>query len=552
VAQAAGLRRIVPEVVQTSGMDCGPASLKAILEGFGVSASYGRLREVCQTEVDGTSIDTIEEVANQLGLAAEQVMLPAEHLLLKEGQALPALVVIALPNGNTHFVVVWSYRFGLVQVMDPGSGRRWMRREAFLRELFIHTYPVAAKEWREWAGTKEFIEPLQVRMKALGLPAATATGLIDAALAQPEWRPLARLDAAVRLVASLVDAGSARRGRETTRLVQRFSEPAGDEVSTEDGLADEMVPSPYWSVTPHEQDNSEQEQLLLHGAVLIRFQGYRQAAATPATPAEDTAADTADVAPALSPELAAVLEESPARPGRALLQQLHADGALAPLLVVAGLAMSAGTVLIEALLFRGMLDISHFLGLGHQRLAAVAALLVMLAGSALLELPIITTTLGYARRLESRLRMSFLAKIPRLADRYFHSRLRSDMAERAHVVHFLRALPVTVTLLIRSVFLLIATTAGIIWLDPRGTPVAVTVAVLSVALPVASQRFLIERDLRVRTHVGALTRFYLDAMLGLIAVRSHGAERPVRHEHEALLVEWWRAGIGQLRVAVVV
>ena len=45
---------IVPEVVQTSAMDCGPASLKCLLEGFGISVSYGRLREACQTDVDGT------------------------------------------------------------------------------------------------------------------------------------------------------------------------------------------------------------------------------------------------------------------------------------------------------------------------------------------------------------------------------------------------------------------------------------------------------------------------------------------------------------------
>ena len=35
------LRFLVPEVVQTSGMDCGPACLKGLLEGFGVPVSYG-------------------------------------------------------------------------------------------------------------------------------------------------------------------------------------------------------------------------------------------------------------------------------------------------------------------------------------------------------------------------------------------------------------------------------------------------------------------------------------------------------------------------------
>ena len=36
--------------------------------------SYGRLRDACQTDVDGTSIDTMEDVANQLGLDAEQIV----------------------------------------------------------------------------------------------------------------------------------------------------------------------------------------------------------------------------------------------------------------------------------------------------------------------------------------------------------------------------------------------------------------------------------------------------------------------------------------------
>jgi len=56
-------RFLVPEVVQTSAMDCGPAALKCLLDGFGIQVSYGRLREACQTDVDGTSIDTMEEVA---------------------------------------------------------------------------------------------------------------------------------------------------------------------------------------------------------------------------------------------------------------------------------------------------------------------------------------------------------------------------------------------------------------------------------------------------------------------------------------------------------
>ena len=40
-------RFLAPEVVQTSAMDCGPATLKCLLGGFGVDVGYDRLREAC-------------------------------------------------------------------------------------------------------------------------------------------------------------------------------------------------------------------------------------------------------------------------------------------------------------------------------------------------------------------------------------------------------------------------------------------------------------------------------------------------------------------------
>ena len=119
-------------------MDCGPAALKALLEGYGISVSYGRLREACQTEVDGTSIDTLEEVAVQLGLNAEQIMLPMDHLILPEAEALPALVVTCGPGGMTHFVILWRRHGNFVQILDPGVGRRWTTWSRFSNELLAH------------------------------------------------------------------------------------------------------------------------------------------------------------------------------------------------------------------------------------------------------------------------------------------------------------------------------------------------------------------------------------------------------------------------------
>ena len=59
-----------------------------------------------------------------------------------------------------------------------------------------------------------------------------------------------------------------------------------------------------------------------------------------------------------------------------------------------------------------------------------------------------------------------------------------------------------------------------------------------------------ERDLRFRTHAGALTHFYLDAMLGLVAIHTHGGQPAVRREHESLLTEWARAGLNLQRAVL--
>src|SRR5262249_61945054 len=151
----AGRRWFAPEVVQTSAMDCGPAALKCLLEGFGIPVSYGRLREACQTDVDGTSIDTLEEIAVQLGLDAEQVMVPVDHLLLPEAAALPAIVVVRQPNGLTHFVVVWRRHRRVVQVRDPSTGRRWPTCRRVLDDLYVQTQPLPAAARRAWAASAE-------------------------------------------------------------------------------------------------------------------------------------------------------------------------------------------------------------------------------------------------------------------------------------------------------------------------------------------------------------------------------------------------------------
>src|SRR5262249_46450764 len=200
--------------------------------------------------------------------------------------------------------------------------------------------------------------------------------------------------------------------------------------------------------------------------------------------------------------------------------------------LLASLAFAAGGVVIEAVFFRGLFDLGRELGLAWQRLGAIGAFLVFIVALLFLELFITTNVLCFGRRLEARLRTAFLENIPRVDDRYFHSRLISDMAERSHLTFMLRRLPGLGGQLIRTMCEIVLTTAGIIWLNPAGAPIAILAAAFAFGVPLAAQPLLIERDLRLRSHAGALSRFYLDALLGLVAVRTHGAERSIRREHE--------------------
>ena len=256
-----------PEVIQTSAMDCGPAALKCLLEGFAVPVSYGRLREACQTSVDGTSIDTLETLARTVGLDAEQVMMPADHLLLPESEALPAIVVVRLPSGLMHFVVVWRVHGAWVQVMDPARGRRWLRKAAFLREVYVHTMKIPAESFREWAGSDGFLLPLRRRLARLGL-ADGGEALVAAATGDPTWRGLAALDAAVRTVSALVEAGAARAGDEASRLCAGLvAQAATSRVATP------VLPARLTTAwdAPDAEDGTPQ--VTIRGAVLVRVAG---------------------------------------------------------------------------------------------------------------------------------------------------------------------------------------------------------------------------------------------------------------------------------------
>lgn len=540
-----GTRRrfLAPEVVQTSAMDCGPATLKCVLEGFHIPVSYGRLREACQTDVDGTSIDTLEVVANQLGIHATQVLIPSDHVFLPEASPLPAIVVVRHGMGGAvHFVVVWRRVGGWLQVMDPAIGRRWVRTTRFAEEVFRHEAAVPADDWRAWAGTEEFLTPLRERLRQVGMPKPRIDAVIDLALADTGWFSLGALDAGARLVTSLVNAGGTARGDEAARLLVALFDDT--RTSTEDIYR--LIPRDYWYATPDiEHSVGDTLYLTLAGAVLLRVS---ERATAPATRADAIAEDT----PPLSPELMAALGERPAAPLAAIWQMLREDGLLAPLALACAIVIAVGATVLEASLFRGLFDLAWLLDQPGQRIAAAGALLGFVAILVLFEVPIALESLRLGRHLETRLRVALLRKLPQLSDRYFQSRPVSDMADRSHAIHLARQVPSMGMQFIQAIWKLLLTFIGVLVIDPRALAPAACLALFAVIVPAVVQPLVNERDLRLRNHAGALTGFYLDALLGLVPVRTHSAEQAVRREHEGLLVEWARSALGLQRVGLLV
>jgi ABC-type bacteriocin/lantibiotic exporter with double-glycine peptidase domain len=563
-----GCRLLVPEVVQSSAMDCGPAALKCLLEGFGLPVSYDRLRESCQTEVDGTSIDTLEEVARRLGLDARQVMLPRDHLFQPEARALPALVAVVHPVGATHFLVVWRRHGPWVQIMDPAAGRAWMRVRELSERLYLHTLRVPAAAWRQWAGSADLLDVLAAHARSLRLGRDVWERLLADALADPDWTAMAALDASLRMAEALRGAGGLRAGRQAAALVGRCFEHdrtgrgSQDDLQGRgslDGRGDRAVPAAYWSVEPAPRGDADQpEALLLRGAVLLRVRGRRRAAAPQrseaagrlaateqptATPAEATdrpaPAETAE--PPLPAGLRAAVSTPSAQAGREVARQLWSGGRLAATAAAAMLAVVSVAAAVESAFFRVLVDLPSRLALPRQRLGAAVALLVFLAAVLGLEVSLTAATLGLGRRLEMAFRLRLLRRVATLGDRYFRSRLVSDMAERCHNAYRLRMVPEVAANVLRNALQLGLTAACIAWLEPAVAWLAGLSAAMALGLSLAAQPVLQERDLRLRNHAGALGRYFLDALLGLVPARHHGAETALRREHEGLLVEWARA-----------
>jgi ABC-type bacteriocin/lantibiotic exporter with double-glycine peptidase domain len=513
---------LAPEVIQVSQMDCGPSCLKSLLDAYRISVHYGRLREACQTDVDGTSINTLEELACELGLDAQQVLVPFNQFELPEAAITPCILVTKLPNGLTHFIIVWRSLGPWVQIMDPSSGRQWISWKKLIATAYHHRMPLEKDLWLNWASSDDFKQASQRRLRKLGIAESEITTQLQKL--QPEsnqennsdhWLVIASFDAALTWAEALHQCKALNKGQE---LLTFFSNQFSRAVQSTQPWID-VIPRQYWWAVQHKK---EPDLLIVEASVVVRIQG--------AKPAEAKAETNRSLS------LAPGVTEAEPTPWQVLIKMLLPGQKKWLIWLLPIIALAAATVTTQALLFQGLLGMSDLLGQTFNSFIPLVFLFIVL--SCLIEFPIAAISLSLGRQIENQFRIALFEKIPKIHDPYFRTRLLTDMARRSHKLYRLRNLPVFAVSILQQTALIIFTLAGIFWLDTVSGLVASSLVLALLLCSSLLQKILQEFVSRAETQSGVLNMLYFDSLKGLSVIRSHAAQQTFSTESEIQLRRW--------------
>jgi ABC-type bacteriocin/lantibiotic exporters, contain an N-terminal double-glycine peptidase domain len=133
-----------------------------ICRHFGRKVSLARIRQLCHTATDGTSLKAISRAATELGLAARPLKISYRNLPL---MPLPAIVHW---EGN-HWIVLYDVDEQFARVADPARGLRKVPRREFETKwtgyAALFDYTPAFEEAPETKPTLAWVLPFLSRLK---------------------------------------------------------------------------------------------------------------------------------------------------------------------------------------------------------------------------------------------------------------------------------------------------------------------------------------------------------------------------------------------------
>src|SRR6266700_2525760 len=149
-------------IMQIDEMDCGAASLGMICRHFGRKVSLARIRQLCHTATDGTSLKAICRAAVELGLAARALKVSLRNL---PNLPLPSIVHW---EGN-HWMVLYDVDEKFVRVADPALGNRRIPRHEFEQKwsgyAALFDYTIAFEQAPESKATLSWLLPFFAKFR---------------------------------------------------------------------------------------------------------------------------------------------------------------------------------------------------------------------------------------------------------------------------------------------------------------------------------------------------------------------------------------------------
>lgn len=139
-----GLRKRVPQIIQTEAAECGLACLAMVCGWFGLHTDLLTLRQRFDVSSRGVTLRTLMAVAGALNLKTRALQLDLDQL--------GALKTPAILHWDmNHFVVLVAVRGNRVTIQDPASGRRVLS----LNEVSQHFTGVALELWPDGEFTRQ-------------------------------------------------------------------------------------------------------------------------------------------------------------------------------------------------------------------------------------------------------------------------------------------------------------------------------------------------------------------------------------------------------------
>lgn len=119
-----------PLIRQYDQKDCGPAALLSVVKYHKGNSSLPHLRELCNTNLQGSSMLDIVNAAKSMGFKAIGAAGEYEDLMKEK---MPCIAHVVIDDSLNHFVVIYKIEGRKIYIADPGKGKYWLRKNEFLK-----------------------------------------------------------------------------------------------------------------------------------------------------------------------------------------------------------------------------------------------------------------------------------------------------------------------------------------------------------------------------------------------------------------------------------